>query len=116
MEGLFCKSCHNIIYSRTNNDFKWCDCKKIGIGGGFDFIRTIGDETNYIDITINESTLLKQILEYDSCYGNRKVSDEYLDGYYGKFRLTKNSNFYFFERLINENDKWIKILELVKQK
>jgi hypothetical protein len=32
--AIFCKRCLDTIESKFVNDFKWCSCESVGVGGG----------------------------------------------------------------------------------
>jgi len=97
MKALYCKNCHNIIYSRTNHDYRACDCGKIAIDACGE--RYIGDFDSYIPIDLDDKKLFKHILYCDWNYHNMNAKD-YPEGYHGKFVLTENSNEYFYDLLI----------------
>lgn len=97
MKALYCKKCHNIIYSRANHDYRSCDCKSIAIDACGD--RFIGDFDNYTVIELSDTKLLSQILYYDWNYKNNNAKD-FPDGYCGKFVLTEKSNKFFYDLLI----------------
>lgn len=43
INAIKCKNCGNVIYSRTTHDFRWCDCNKCAIDGGFEYIKITGN-------------------------------------------------------------------------
>ena len=46
-----CKKCGEIIESKTENDFKRCSCGKVAIDGGHDYLKRIGSEEDYIELS-----------------------------------------------------------------
>ena len=46
-----CKNCGEIIESETINDFKRCSCGKIAIDGGKEYLKRIGNEQDYIELS-----------------------------------------------------------------
>jgi len=106
----YCKICKCIIYSRADRDYRTCDCGKQSIDTSYSTTRKNGDPDNRIDIRIIKSRLLDMILYYDHRYGNRDISPEFKDGYYGKFKLKSNSNMNFFASLIEDDPEKIEFL------
>ena len=50
-----CVNCGDILESKTVNDYKRCSCGKIAIDGGHDYLKRIGNEEDYIELSeINE--------------------------------------------------------------
>ena len=49
-----CNKCGDIIWSRCRHDFRWCTCKAIGIDGGYDCIRVIGDDKNIKELIMED--------------------------------------------------------------
>lgn len=46
-----CTNCGDIIESKSINDFKRCSCGKIAIDGGHDYLKRIGEEQDYIELS-----------------------------------------------------------------
>jgi len=99
----YCKDCHCIVYSRNSGDYRSCDCGKQSIDMSYNTTRKIGDLDGRLDIRIIKSRLLDMVLAYDKVYGNRFIKPEHIDGYYGKFTITKRSNMNFFAKLIKDD-------------
>ena len=101
INAILCHKCMNIVYSRSRNDFHSCDCHDVSVDGGFDYFKVSHkDSAKFTPIQLNGDKLLEQILQYDYMYGNRNISEEFIGGYHGKYRLTENSNTRFFGKLI----------------
>ena len=50
-----CINCGDILESKTVNDFKRCSCGKVAIDGGNDYLKRIGKEEDYIELSeVNE--------------------------------------------------------------
>ena len=45
--ALKCKHCDTTIFSRMRRDMRYCECRKIAIDGGFDYIKITGNEEDY---------------------------------------------------------------------
>lgn len=39
INGLYCKKCNEIIYSRAHYDYRSCTCGNCSVDGGFDYFR-----------------------------------------------------------------------------
>ena len=97
---MYCLKCKSIIYSRSNRDYRSCDCGSVTVDGGFERTRTIfKDEKLFISIQLDGDKLLRQILAYDYNYRNDRAKD-FPEGYCGKFILTSRSNKSFYSELI----------------
>lgn len=46
-----CKKCEDIIESKSTNDYKKCSCGTVAVDGGKDYLKRIGNEEDYEDIS-----------------------------------------------------------------
>lgn len=46
-----CKKCEDIIESKNTNDYKRCSCGAIAIDGGKDYLKRIGNEKDYEELS-----------------------------------------------------------------
>ena len=46
-----CKKCGDIIESTSTNDYKRCSCGAVAIDGGKDYLKRIGKEKDYIELS-----------------------------------------------------------------
>ena len=46
-----CINCGDILESKTPNDFKRCSCGKVAIDGGHDYLKRIGNDEDYIELS-----------------------------------------------------------------
>lgn len=46
-----CKKCGDIIESKSTNDYKRCSCGTVAIDGGKDYLKRIGKEEDYIELS-----------------------------------------------------------------
>ena len=51
-----CKSCGDIIESKTTHDFRQCSCGKCAVDGGLDYLKRSGNDNDY-----EELSLIKEI-------------------------------------------------------
>lgn len=53
-----CKKCNTVIESKHRNDLVFCPCGNIGVDGGRDYIRRLGDVLgdNYEELSTSEET------------------------------------------------------------
>lgn len=47
-----CKKCNQVIESKYRHEFVLCKCGTVGIDGGLDYIRRIGNRNDYIELSI----------------------------------------------------------------
>jgi len=47
-----CKKCGDIIESKSTNDYKRCSCGAVAIDGGKDYLKRIGNEEDYEEMSI----------------------------------------------------------------
>ena len=46
-----CKKCEDIIKSKNTNDYKRCSCGAVAIDGGKDYLKRIGNEKDYEELS-----------------------------------------------------------------
>lgn len=46
-----CKKCGDIIESKSINDYKKCSCGAVAVDGGKDYLKRIGNEENYEELS-----------------------------------------------------------------
>ena len=47
-----CKKCGDIIESKSTNEYKRCSCGAVAIDGGKDYLKRIGNEEDYEEMSI----------------------------------------------------------------
>ena len=47
-----CKKCGDIIESKSTNDYKKCSCGAVAVDGGKDYLKMMGNEENYGEMSI----------------------------------------------------------------
>ena len=47
-----CKKCEDIIKSKSTNDYKKCSCGAVAVDGGKDYLKMIGNEEDYEELSI----------------------------------------------------------------
>lgn len=47
-----CKKCGDIIESKSTNDYKKCSCSAVAVDGGKDYLKRIGNEEDYEELSI----------------------------------------------------------------
>ena len=56
-----CKKCGEIIESRHRHDFKFCKCGAVAVDGGKDYLRRLGNQEDYEELSkIEEETVCKK--------------------------------------------------------
>lgn len=46
-----CEKCGDIIESKSTNDYKRCSCGAVAVDGGIDYLKRVGNEEDYEDIS-----------------------------------------------------------------
>jgi len=54
-----CKKCGDIIESKSTNDYKRCSCGVVAIYGGKDYLKRIGNEEDYEELSIIKNVSCK---------------------------------------------------------
>lgn len=49
-----CKKCGDIIESKSTNDLKRCSCGAVEVDEGTEYLKRIGNENDYIELSINK--------------------------------------------------------------
>lgn len=49
-----CKKCGDIIESKSTNDYKKCSCAAVAVDGGTEYLKRIGNENDYIELSISK--------------------------------------------------------------
>ena len=56
-----CKKCGDIIESKSTNDYKKCSCGAVAIDGGNDYLKRIGNEEDYEELSIIKNIIIFSI-------------------------------------------------------
>ena len=54
-----CKKCRDVIESKNTNDYKKYSCVAVAVDGGKDYLKRIGSEEDYEELSITKKTLAK---------------------------------------------------------
>lgn len=46
-----CKKCGDILESKSVHDFKMCSCRSCAVDGGHDYLRRVGEPSNWEDLS-----------------------------------------------------------------
>ena len=46
-----CINCGDILESKSPNEFKRCSCGKVAIDGGHEYLKRIGNDEDYIELS-----------------------------------------------------------------
>ena len=46
-----CINCGDVLESKEENDFKRCGCGNVAIDGGHDYLKRMGNEEDYIELS-----------------------------------------------------------------
>jgi len=49
---VLCLKCGDTPYSAHTRDFKYCQCGNVAVDGGMDYLRRVGGESGYVDLSI----------------------------------------------------------------
>ena len=49
-----CKKCNDVIESKNTNDYKKCSCGAVAVDGGKDYLKRIGNEEDYEELSVIE--------------------------------------------------------------
>jgi hypothetical protein len=64
IKAVECKECEDIVYSRTEDDFRECSCGSIGVSGGVRYFKfSVQSPTGYEVKKINVKTTLDNLYE-----------------------------------------------------
>jgi hypothetical protein len=65
VKAVRCRSCGRTIYSRSVHDFHWCDCKKVAVDGGRDYLKVTGEPEDYEVVDVLLYGVTQKMLEED---------------------------------------------------
>lgn len=51
-----CKKCNDVIESKNTNDYKKCSCGAVAVDGGKNYLKRIGNEEDYEELSIIKNT------------------------------------------------------------
>lgn len=51
-----CKKCGDVIESKNTNDYKRCSCGAVAVDGGKNYLKRIGMEEEYEELSIIKNT------------------------------------------------------------
>ena len=46
-----CKKCGDVIESIHTHDFKYCSCKSVAVDGGKDYLKRLGNTSDYEELS-----------------------------------------------------------------
>ena len=49
--AIRCNKCGQVIESKHRHDFVMCKCGSVGVDGGHDYLRRIGDKENWTELS-----------------------------------------------------------------
>ncbi|MDD5907504.1 MAG: hypothetical protein PUD76_04015 [Clostridia bacterium] len=52
--SIRCKKCNDIIQSNGRHDFQSCQCGAVAVDGGLDYLRRIGTQEDWEELSIFE--------------------------------------------------------------
>lgn len=61
--AIFCNSCGDRIASENRHDFKMCKCGKVGVDGGHEYLRRIGEDYKDVSILTNDIHIAREYLK-----------------------------------------------------
>jgi len=48
-----CLKCGDVIYSAHRHDYKKCSCGNIGVDGGMEYLRRVGNMSDYEELSVS---------------------------------------------------------------
>lgn len=51
--AIKCNKCGDVIESTHVHDFKWCSCKSVAVDGGTDYLRRIGEQEDWTEMSVD---------------------------------------------------------------
>jgi hypothetical protein len=54
--GIYCIGCEEVVYSPNRHGMIYCECKKVAVDGGSDYLRISGNVGDYLVCDINLMT------------------------------------------------------------
>lgn len=72
VDGLKCKKCGYIVYSRARHDMRYCECKAVAIDGGRDYLKVTGNLEDF------EQVIVKVMVTIQELYGDWNLKKDQL--------------------------------------
>ena len=85
--AIKCKHCGDAIESKHRHDFKHCSCKRCAVDGGLDYLRRVGNPTDYEDISkfkeidVEQKFNVGDIVEFEYLMSNKTGIIQTVDTY-----------------------------------
>lgn len=54
VNAIKCKKCGDIIMSTSVHDCKFCRCGAVGVDGGYDYLKRMGNREDYEELSIEK--------------------------------------------------------------
>ena len=51
LNSALCRNCGDTLISQHVHDFKLCQCKMIGVDGGREYLKRIGDPSSIVELS-----------------------------------------------------------------
>lgn len=55
--AIKCNKCGDVIESTHVHDFKWCKCKSVAVDGGLHYLRRVGNQEDWTELSVDSSTV-----------------------------------------------------------
>jgi hypothetical protein len=63
IDGVLCKKCNFIVYSRALHDFRWCPCENVAIDGGREYVRLAFKSNQFVQVRVHLSVLEQTLFD-----------------------------------------------------
>lgn len=59
LNAIYCKKCFSVLVSKHGHDYVMCTCKSVAVDGGKNYLRRVGDRSDYVELAILQDTTEK---------------------------------------------------------
>ncbi|MAG26497.1 hypothetical protein CMI47_13200 [Candidatus Pacearchaeota archaeon] len=63
VNAVLCESCNDLVYSRAEQDTRFCSCGRVGVRGGHKFVKLINEHVAHVKHKVEVEATEKQLID-----------------------------------------------------
>jgi ribosomal protein L37AE/L43A len=68
VNAVLCESCKDLVYSRAEQDIRYCSCGRVGVKGGHKFVTLVNEDAEHVKHRVEVEATERQLIDdWRSC-------------------------------------------------